>query len=128
MARKPSDIVQPNLRIREDLRARLEKAAAKNRVSINREMINRLTDSFELKVRLGSEELLDGLKVAWAHIERATLHHPDLQANLINAAAALVAANKKADQAAIAAAIEQVEKAINVIELDRLAALRKPTS
>ena len=128
MARKPSDIVQPNLRIREDLRARLEKAAAKNRVSINREMINRLTDSFELKVRLGSEELLDGLKVAWAHIERATLHHHDLQADLINAAAALVAANKKADQAAIAAAIEQVEKAINVIELDRLAALRKPTS
>ena len=128
MARRPSDIVSPNLRIREDLRARLEKAAVKNRVSINREMINRLTDSFELKVRLGSEELLDGLKVAWAHIERATLHHPDLQANLINAAAALVAANKKTDPAAITAAIEQVEKAINVIELDRLTALRKPTS
>ena len=125
MARKPSDIVSPNLRIREDLRARLEKAATKNRVSINREMINRLTDSFELRVRLNSEELLDGMKVYWAHMERATLHHPNLQADLINAATALVAANKKDNRAAITAAIEQVEKAIKVIELDRLAALRK---
>jgi hypothetical protein len=125
VARKPSDIVSPNLRIREDLRRRLEKAAEKNRVSINREMINRLVDSFELKVRQGFEELLAGMNVAYAHIERATLHHPNLQANLINAAEALVAANKKQDQAAITAAIEQVEKAINTIELDRLAALRK---
>ncbi len=125
MARKPSDIVSPNLRIREDLRLRLEKAAAKNKVSINREMINRLTDSFELKVRLSFKELLAGMDTYWAHMERATLHHPNLQAGLIKAAEALVAANKKQDQAAITAAIEQVEKAINVIELDRLAALRK---
>jgi hypothetical protein len=125
VARKPSDIVAPNLRIREDLRLRLEKAAIKNRVSINREMINRLTDSFELRVRLNLEELHAGLEVAAAHIERATLHHPNMQADLINAAEALVAANKKQDQTAITAAIEQVENVINMIERDRLAALRK---
>ena len=125
MARKPSDIVAPNLRIREDLRLRLEKAAIKNRVSINREMINRLTDSFVLRARLNLEELHADMKVDAAHIRQATLHHPNLQADLINAAEALVAANKKQDQTAITAAIEQVENVINMIERDRLAALRK---
>jgi hypothetical protein len=125
MARKPSDIVAPNLRIREDLRRRLEKAAEKNRVSINREMINRLTDSFELRTHLNFEELHAGMEVAYAHIERATLHHPNMQADLINAAEALVAANEKQDQAAITAAIAQVKAAIFTIERDRLAALRK---
>jgi hypothetical protein len=125
VARKPSDIVSPNLRIREDLRRRLEKAADKNRVSINREMINRLTDSFELRVRLGFEELLDAMKEAEAHTAQATLHHPNLQAALINAAEALVAANEKQDQEAIATAVTQVKAAITTIDLDRRAALRK---
>jgi hypothetical protein len=47
MARKPSDIVQPNLRIREDLRRRLEAAAKQHGVSINREMTDRLVASFD---------------------------------------------------------------------------------
>ena len=125
MARKPSDIVSPNLQIREDLRRRLEKAAQKNRVSINREMINRLTDSFELRVRLDFEDVLEGMKEANSHIRDATLHHPNLQAALINAAEALVAANEKQDQEAIATAVTQVKAAITTIDLDRRAALRK---
>ena len=47
MARKPSDITKPNLRIREDLRRRLELAAKKRRVSLNIEMASRLKESFE---------------------------------------------------------------------------------
>ena len=47
MARKPSDIVKPNLRIREDLRRRLELAAKKRGVSLNIEMTTRLKESFE---------------------------------------------------------------------------------
>jgi ribosomal protein L18E len=125
VARKPSDIVSPNLRIREDLRRRLEKAAKKNRVSINREMINRLTDSFELKAQFSLEELASHMKDTWERTERATSHHSDLQAALINAAEALVAANEKQDQAAITTAVDQVKAAITTIELDRHAALRK---
>jgi hypothetical protein len=47
MPRKPSDIVQPNLRIREDLRRRLEAAAKKRGVSLNFEMTERLKASFD---------------------------------------------------------------------------------
>jgi hypothetical protein len=125
VARKPSDIVSPNLRIREDLRRRLENAAIKNRVSINREMINRLTDSFKLKPQLGLEDLLRSMEVTWSRVNRATSHHPNLQAELINAAEALVAASKEQEPAAITAAIAEVEKAIGLIELDRRTALRK---
>jgi len=46
MARKPSDIVQPNLRIQESLRRRLEAAAKQHGISINREMTDRLMASF----------------------------------------------------------------------------------
>ena len=47
MARKPADIVQPSLRIRDDLRRRLEQAAKKRGVSLNFEMTNRLKESFD---------------------------------------------------------------------------------
>ena len=129
MARKPSDIVSPNLRIREDLRARLEKAAKRNDVSINREMINRLEDSFDSKPQLSLEQLEFGLQVAWAHIERATIHHPNLQAGLINASEALLAQLDRPleewDPAAIAAAAAQVKTAINTIEVSKRAELRQ---
>jgi chemotaxis methyl-accepting protein methylase len=46
MPRKPSDIVQYKLRIRESLRRRIEKAAEKNQTSANSEMANRLEASF----------------------------------------------------------------------------------
>ena len=47
MARKPSDIVAPNLRIREELRRELKRKADKNRVSLNVEMMNRLKWSLD---------------------------------------------------------------------------------
>jgi hypothetical protein len=61
MARKPTDIVQYKLRIRESLRRRIEQAAKKNGVSANQEMVGRLERSFELetqrKLDLVAEEL-----------------------------------------------------------------------
>lgn len=91
MTRKPSDIVSPNLRIREDLRRRLEKAAAANGVSINREMINRLGMSFE------RESLLTLWQVAqqqeqFAARYGAALLDLQLQGDLIHDAEALLAA------------------------------------
>jgi hypothetical protein len=46
MSRKPSDIAQFKLRIRESLRRQLERAAARNNNSINVEITNRLHASF----------------------------------------------------------------------------------
>jgi hypothetical protein len=48
MARKPTEVVAVTLRIREDLRRRLERAARKAGVSLNAEMEKRLEDSFDL--------------------------------------------------------------------------------
>ena len=48
MAPKPSDVIQIKIRVREDLRRRLEQAAKKADRSINSEMASRLADSFNL--------------------------------------------------------------------------------
>jgi HicB family len=47
MARKPTAIAQLKLRLREDLRRRLEQAAKKQDVSLNHEITSRLRDSFD---------------------------------------------------------------------------------
>jgi hypothetical protein len=127
--RKPSDIVSPNLRIRESLRSRLAKAAKQNDVSINREMINRLEASFDLKARLELEALREHLNNVTLRIERATIEHPNLQARLVDASEALLTQLDRAiaewDPAAITAAAAQVKSAINTIEEHRRAELRQ---
>jgi hypothetical protein len=129
VARKPSDIVSPNLRIREDLRARVEKAAKQNKVSINRELINRITDSFELRPRLSQEALTSHLQTVVLKIEQADIMHPNLLAGLINASEALLSQLDRAigewDPAGIAAAAGEVRTAISNIETNRLAELRQ---
>jgi hypothetical protein len=61
MARKPTDIVQYKLRIRESLRRRIEQAAKKSGVSANQEMVGRLEASFEAetvrKLEIIAEEM-----------------------------------------------------------------------
>jgi predicted HicB family RNase H-like nuclease len=52
MARKSTETVAITLRIREELRRKLEGAAKRNDVSLNAEMANRLEASFELPERL----------------------------------------------------------------------------
>jgi hypothetical protein len=65
MPRKLTETVQVNLRIRENLRRRLDDAAQKANNSLNAEMIERLTRSFEnedLRPQVKSlNETLDGL-------------------------------------------------------------------
>jgi hypothetical protein len=48
MARKPTEVVAVTLRIREDLRRRLEREARRDGISLNAEMEKRLEDSFDL--------------------------------------------------------------------------------
>jgi len=70
--RKTTDTVQLKLRMREWLRADLEAAAKKNRVSLNQEIANRLADSLAVD---RSEEFFARVHVA----EKAIL---DLEAQL----------------------------------------------
>ena len=51
MPREPTDIVEPKLRIRESLRAKLEAEATRQQTSLNAEMVRRLEDSFDDKPR-----------------------------------------------------------------------------
>jgi hypothetical protein len=47
VARKPTDVVQVNLRLRESLRRRLEREAERRGLSFNAELIRRLRESFD---------------------------------------------------------------------------------
>jgi Arc-like DNA binding domain len=74
MGRKPTDIVQLTLRLREDLRRKLERAADKAERSLNIEIIERLEASFAaeaqaqqqskmiLAIETSNQRLLDELK------------------------------------------------------------------
>jgi hypothetical protein len=68
-ARKPTDIVQLKLRLREELRRKLERAAAKKEHSLNTEMVERLDRSFDLEVQASDrEEILRELQYIRAMI------------------------------------------------------------
>lgn len=54
--RKPTDIVQLKLRLREELRRKLERAATKKEHSLNTEMVERLDRSFDLESQASDRE------------------------------------------------------------------------
>ena len=125
MARKPADIVQPNLRIREGLRRELKREADKNRVSLNVEMVRRLERS------LDQEDLLTAATVA-ADLNNLhgrygpLLHELNKQGDLIRAAEALLKQiEQSASSAAIAKAAEKVKQVIEFIERDAAALPRQ---
>jgi hypothetical protein len=89
MARKPSDIVQPNLRIREELRRRLEKEATKNRVSLNVEMTRRLERSLDQEHQLTSAGIAADLSNLWDRYGPA-FEQLNRQGDLIRATEALL--------------------------------------
>jgi HicB family len=65
MARKPANIIQPSLRIREDLHRRLEQAAKKRGVSLNIEMTNRLKESFDREAHRTIDVVASDLNDVW---------------------------------------------------------------
>jgi predicted membrane chloride channel (bestrophin family) len=114
MPRKPSDIVQPNLRIREDLRRRLEAAAKKRGVSLNFEMTERLKQSFDQGDldRLG--RVATEMENAYARFAREGRDRLQTQ-ELMNATEHLIrqlstdVRDREADKRAIAWAQEAIE-------------------
>ena len=115
MPRKPDALLDYKLRIREDLRRRIEKAAERNHVSLNGEMVNRLRSSFEQEALLTIYGVSEDLGNAWArHAEM--FHALNKQGDLIHAAEALVALIKAGKPTETAVA--KVEQAIRAIETE----------
>jgi hypothetical protein len=69
LPRKPADIAHVNLRIRENLRRRLEVEAKRHRFSLNSEMHARLEQSFYDKAHGDIWEIAHGIKSAWLRLE-----------------------------------------------------------
>jgi hypothetical protein len=89
MARKSSDIVQPNLRIREDLRRRLLQAAKKRDVSLNREMTDRLVASFDRDALADLSKVAADFENAFSRYGREQEHRARQQ-ELVAAVEALI--------------------------------------
>ena len=70
MPRKPTDHVQTGLRIREGLRLRLEAAAKRNKLPLNREMMNRLERSFQADAARSIEDVAADLANTWGRIRK----------------------------------------------------------
>jgi hypothetical protein len=66
MSRQPHDIANVNLRIRETLRAKLERAAEEHRMSLNNEIRLRLEDSLETDARRGFDDIRRDMEICWA--------------------------------------------------------------
>ena len=115
MARKPSDIVKPNLRIREDLRRRLELAAKKRGVSLNIEMTSRLKESFEREELLKLSKITSNLESNLERYARWMDAHL-LQEDLMQAAESLISRLpvEIRDREAIQEAVERVQEAIKL--------------
>jgi hypothetical protein len=70
MPRKPADTTHISLRIREDLRRKLEREAQKRRVSMNSEIRFRLEDSFEAQSLKDHGELNRAMEIVMARYAR----------------------------------------------------------
>jgi hypothetical protein len=116
MPRKPSDIVQPNLRIREDLRRRLEQAAKKRGVSLNFEMTDRLKASFDQGDLVKLNQVAANLENAYQRFAREGRDRLQTQ-ELINAAENMIKQlpTDVQDREAVKRSIAWVQEAIEAI-------------
>jgi predicted transcriptional regulator len=116
MARKPSDVIQIKIRVREDLRRRLEQAANKEDRSINSEMARRLADSFNLPKL---NEITAGLEDVWARFAREG-HDRSQTEDLMRAAEYLIEQlpTEVQGREAVKRAIAEVQNAITAIALE----------
>jgi hypothetical protein len=117
MPRKPSDIVAPNLRIREDLRRRLEQAAQKRGVSLNFEMTERLKASLDQGDRVELAQIASTMKSTLGRLTRFAREGRDRARTqeLMRASEELVRATEAQDREAMARAATWVREATTAI-------------
>ena len=125
MTRKPTDVVSPNLRIRELLRRRLEKAAEIHHVSLNKEMTMRLEDSFEKDAKMSIEFSASFLKGLVERLDAREYEREKL-AGLILVVEPLLEQIDAGNYVATAKAAAKVRQEIE--RIDRMAALEQRTA
>jgi hypothetical protein len=113
MVRKPSDVIQYKIRIREDLRRRLEQAAKRHDRSINSEIASRLGESFNLPKL---DKITAGLEDVYARFVREGRDRLQAQ-ELMSAAESLIKQlpTEVRDREAVKRAIAWVQEAITAI-------------
>ncbi len=109
MAARPSDVVQIKIRVRVDLRRRLEQAAKKADRSINSEMAARLAESFNLPKLDAITAGLESVYGRWAKEMRSR----SLQEDLMQAVERLIKTlpTKVKDHEVVKGAIAEVQEA-----------------
>jgi HicB family len=112
MPRKPTEMVQVNLRISENLRRRLERKAQKRGVSLNYEMTSRIEQGFDREAHRKIDKVASDLEDVWDRLVRDIDEQSRTQ-ELISAAEHLIEKVRKGE--AVDSAIEWVEKAVEAI-------------
>ena len=87
LSKSSKRVKQTNLRMPEDLRLRVMREADKNRVSFNREVLNRLHLSFDSDTKRTIADVTNGLAIASARL----LHDLHRQADLVRRVESLLA-------------------------------------
>jgi Arc-like DNA binding domain len=134
MARKkPSDLIQYKVRIREDLRQRIEQAAKKRDVSINYEIRSRLEQSFDREELYSLSRIASDMEIRWERFGNA-FHKLDVQGDLLRASEALVdqlgpllarPEGEVQNREAVIKAVARVQKAMRVIDNEAALARRQ---
>ncbi len=128
MPRKPMQVVQINLRIREELRRRLEREAKRRGVSLNFEMTSRLQETFDLETQRTFDKIGEDMKINWARYGEM-FHELAKQGDLIRAAEALVKQVDAEDSSeAATAAAEKLRQVIKMLDQEATIARRKFTT
>jgi hypothetical protein len=73
MRRKQNETVQVNLRIKEELRRKLEAAAKEHQVSLNQEIRERLEESLERKAKQSLQGIASDMDRNWARFRELFL-------------------------------------------------------
>jgi hypothetical protein len=124
LARKITDTVHVNFRMREPLRRRLEAAAKQHRVSLNGEMRLRLEASFEDQAKRTMDEIAGDMARHWARFGEA-FHNANLTGDLLRASEQLVAAVEADDKQKVVEAVERVKTAAKMIDIEKARAARQ---
>lgn len=120
MKRKPTEIVQCSLRIREELRLKIEKAAEKRGVSINYEMTDRLEKTFEGEDLWTLSRVRQDIEVNWARWG-GVFARLDSQRDLVRVVESLISQIDSRESDRLKDAIAGVQSTINGIKTIGLA-------
>jgi predicted nucleic acid-binding Zn-ribbon protein len=124
MARKPTDIVQPNLRIRESLRRQLEREAKKHGVSLNQEMTHRLMRSFEEDAKRTIDIIASDLAAIHDRVSKAN-HKANMLGDLTRDTETLLRQIDAGNSEAIKKAAEKVRSTIRMVDAEAALAIRQ---